>query len=40
MKKALRIEQQIELLRQRGVIFDNEEKAMEILLDIEPTHGK
>lgn len=34
MKKALRIEQQIELLRQRGVIFDNEEKAMEILLDI------
>lgn len=34
MKKALHIDQQIELLRKRGVIFDNEDKSKEILLDV------
>lgn len=34
MKKALKIDEQISLLKERGVIFDYEEKAKEILLDI------
>ena len=34
MKKALKIDDQIALLKKRGVNFDNEEKAREILLDI------
>lgn len=34
MKKALKIDDQISLLKKRGVIFDDEEKAKEILLDI------
>lgn len=34
MKKALRIDDQIALLQKRGIIFDNIEKAKEILLDI------
>lgn len=34
MKKALHIDQQIELLKSRGVFFDNEAKAKEILLDV------
>ena len=34
MKKALNIDQQIELLGRRGIIFDDKEKAKEILLDV------
>ncbi len=34
MKRALNIEEQIELLKNRGVLFDDVEKAKEILLDI------
>lgn len=34
MKKALKIDEQIKLLKQRGVRFDNIEKAKEILLDV------
>ena len=34
MKRALNIDEQIERLKSNGMIFDNEEKAKEILLDI------
>lgn len=34
MKKALKIDEQIALLQKRGVIFDNVDKAKEILLDV------
>ena len=34
MKKAYNIDEQISLLKEYGVIFDNEEKAKEILLDV------
>lgn len=34
MKKALDINKQMQLLEKRGVVFDNKEKAEEILLDI------
>ena len=34
MKKALDINQQTQLLEDRGVVFDNIEKAKEILLDV------
>ena len=34
MKKALNIDEQISLLEHRGMIFDNKEKAKEILLDV------
>ncbi len=34
MKTATTIEEQIQLLRSRGMEFPNEEKAKEILLDI------
>lgn len=34
MKRALNIDEQIELLKSRGVIFDDIEKAKEVLLDI------
>lgn len=34
MKKAYTIEEQIARLKSNGMIFDNEEKAKEILLDV------
>lgn len=34
MKKALNVNQQIQLLENRGVVFDNKSKAAEILLDV------
>lgn len=34
MKKALNIDEQIERMKSNGMLFDNEEKAKEILLDI------
>lgn len=34
MKKAFNIEEQITRLKQYGVVFDNEDKAKEILLDV------
>ncbi len=34
MKKALKVEEQIAKLKERGMQFDNEDKAKEILLDI------
>lgn len=34
MKKALTLEEQIDLLRCRGMIFEDEKKAKEVLLDI------
>ena len=34
MKRAYNIDEQISLLKEYGVIFDNEEKAKEILLDV------
>lgn len=34
MKKAINIDEQISLLEHRGMIFDNKEKAKEILLDV------
>ena len=34
MKIASTVEQQIELLRQRGMVVEDEEKAKEILLDV------
>ena len=34
MKKAFNIEEQITRLKQHGVVFDNEDKAKEILLDV------
>lgn len=34
MKKALDINQQMQLLEERGVVFDNKSKAEEILLDV------
>lgn len=34
MKKALKIDDQISLLKGRGVVFDNVDKAKEILLDV------
>ncbi|MBQ8501262.1 MAG: hypothetical protein IJ494_03005 [Bacteroides sp.] len=34
MKEAKNIEQQIEILKSRGVVISNQEKAEEILLDI------
>lgn len=37
MKIASTVEQQIELLRQRGMVVEDEEKAKEILLDISKT---
>ena len=37
MKIASTIDQQIALLRQRGMIIEDEEKAKEILLDISKT---
>ena len=34
MKHALNIEEQINKLKEHGMVFDNEEKAKEILLDV------
>ncbi len=34
MKKSLKIDEQIDLLEERGMVFDNKEKAKEILLDV------
>lgn len=34
MKKALKIDEQIDLLKKRGIVFDNIEKSKEILLDV------
>ena len=34
MKKALKIDKQMQLLEERGVIFDDKSKAEEILLDV------
>ena len=34
MNRAYNIDEQISLLKEYGVIFDNEEKAKEILLDV------
>ena len=34
MKKAFTIEQQIEKLKSHGMVFDDEDKAKEILLDV------
>ena len=34
MKIAFNIEEQISRLKKYGVVFDNEEKAKEILLDV------
>lgn len=34
MKKAYTIDQQIARLKSNGMMFDNEEKAKEILLDV------
>ena len=33
-KEAINIDEQISLLRQRGMIIDNEDKAKEVLLDV------
>ena len=37
MKIASTVDQQITLLRQRGMLIEDEEKAKEILLDISKT---
>lgn len=34
MKQALDIDEQIQMLRSHGMLFDDEEKAKEILLDV------
>ena len=33
-KEAINIDEQISLLRQRGMIIDNEDKAKEVLSDV------
>ena len=34
IKVAIDVDEQIRLLRQRGMIIDNEDKAKEVLLDV------